>query len=390
MSLKIDNPNSNVNKDHRSNVETIKKRNELELEKLSINHKKNKAAMKSQSQEEIIDLKHTGNEQKLDMIQKKNEVLGKLKGQIGQIQKIHKDQQTNLDETHNARMNEKKITQDHTLRFRAKKNQDDLNEQNETANIQIKQLRRAYQKEHETLKNHHTATVRNDKSLSKTEVEGQKQRFRHEQSALQDKYSRSLNKLKSEGETQIARQEQSHQLEQKKKQVIFNDTTTKTESDHEMKIDTENKNFEEKYSNLHEKHETLLKNLNENKKHLIQNYKNDIYNEVSALQERSDDTFYSIPDISPKITENSRTIQMSFDIPKDQADYFTLTGNSKELKLSMSRRFNDKVTYRDGSSQVVAKTETVSKKIPTDSVVEPRSITKVYENGKLHFTVQKA
>lgn len=374
----------------KSRIKALEAQQRNELQTLENNHEKNKDKIISSNEEDLVKIKSTGDQEKLAALERKTKILEDLDSQIEKIKTIHINEQDHLEKNHAQKLSEKKELHDMQLIARNEKMQDEVETQVADSSFQINKIRKAYQREREALENSHNTQVTSERHLSKEEIRSQKKIFGDQKMALQQKYETELRSLQKKNRDVIANEEVKGQSKLRKNRFNYDTQIEKTIKDGQEQMATQNTRFEENFSKEKNKHENLLQNLTKKKSDLIQNYKNSIYKEVEVLEDRSKDPFYSVPNIDPAIREDSISYKLSFQVPKDQADYYSLTGSGRELKLSMTRRFNDKITNDNGEKQIIAKTESVSKTIKLDEIIDPKSIKKTYENDTLSFIVGKS
>lgn len=390
MSINIGSPSTSESKAHQRSVESLKAQQKNELDILKNNHESNKQKIQISNEQDLMTIKSSGDQEKLQAIDRKNKILESLDKQINQIKEIHAKEQANLDNNNKAAMEQKRLTHQYALKNRSEKMQDDIEAQTADSSFQIGKLRKAYQREREQLETTHNSQISNERHLSQAELESQKKEYTEKKDSLQRKYETALRQLKQENTYTLTREEVQGQAKVKKSKMAMDRTLENTIRDGQRQIETQNNRFENEFSTQKEKHENLLQKLDKNKSALIQKYKNDIYQEVNVLEDKSRDPFYSATDITPSVREDSQSYQLTINTSKDQADYYSLTGSGRELKLSMSRRFNDKVIGENGEKSLIAKTESVSKTIKLDEIIDPKTIKKAFENGVLEFVVSKA
>jgi HSP20 family molecular chaperone IbpA len=106
----------------------------------------------------------------------------------------------------------------------------------------------------------------------------------------------------------------------------------------------------------------------------------------------NEDSFYHYTGLNPvvKVNEENTGYDITIPAPEYEAKNIQLVGFDRQLKLTMDRDFDYKNTSEDGSTTNLKKNETLTSKIPIDYIVDPKSVTRSYQDGNLLFKINFA
>ncbi len=116
----------------------------------------------------------------------------------------------------------------------------------------------------------------------------------------------------------------------------------------------------------------------------------DFSKEKESIENKASDPFYRITTLEPKVSELEKGYEVSMILPKHESENVVFTANARDLKLSVARNFSDEVTLDDGSKNLSRKSETFTKLFKVNDIVDPKQITRKYEDGVLSFFIKKA
>ena len=108
------------------------------------------------------------------------------------------------------------------------------------------------------------------------------------------------------------------------------------------------------------------------------------------LNNKSDDPFYRIDKLNPKLIENDKTVTVQVPVADYEKENVHLSTRGRTIKITLSRKYSDSLNAQDGSLNKSTRSELFSKELPTIDLLSPKNITQFYEDGLLTFKINKA
>lgn len=152
---------------------------------------------------------------------------------------------------------------------------------------------------------------------------------------------------------------------------------------------TKQADFKQRYEKMAQEHDVILNNLkaklDKSAKLAVENNARDI----ASIPDPSKDSFYQLEILKPKMTEDLKNYYVSLEVPEHEKENVHLMAHGREVKITLSKKFQNTITAPDGSENHVSKTQLYSKEFPTTEILNPKHISQKYENGILNFKVAK-
>lgn len=148
--------------------------------------------------------------------------------------------------------------------------------------------------------------------------------------------------------------------------------------------------FEKKYQGQLARHTASEKHLQELQERALAKTKDDLNKRVTIAQERSNDVFFSFTEMPATLQERPEAYVLKVQMPEYAKEEVQVTVNQKELVVTSNRRYQDERKDESGVVRKVNKVESLVSRIPVDSVLNSKKVTKEWIDGHVVFTVQKA
>jgi HSP20 family molecular chaperone IbpA len=164
--------------------------------------------------------------------------------------------------------------------------------------------------------------------------------------------------------------------------------TTKKEHNKE-KIGAENKSFKEKFLHLKSTHKELLDRVAKKFNNQIEELRASHSKFKKTFENQSKDKFYQIKRLEPRVEEKGKEYFIFLKVPYHERESVHITGHNRSVRLTLARRFEDRLAHDDGTFDHSKKSEIFSKIIKMKDILDQNSITQKYENGHLIFKIRK-
>lgn len=147
--------------------------------------------------------------------------------------------------------------------------------------------------------------------------------------------------------------------------------------------------FKIRYENMIKEHDIALAQI---KSQLDFDMKKMI--QESAIQKqmianKKDDQFYRLESLNPIITDNANDLIVSLKVPEHEKENVHLSVHGRDLRMTLVRKYTEKLEEVDGSSDRTTKNELFSKEFNSKELLDQKNIVQKYENGLLSFKIKK-
>lgn len=212
------------------------------------------------------------------------------------------------------------------------------------------------------------STLDNDVRLHMAEVNTQKQELKKLMTIDAEKNNRLSNEVKIANKGQLDFQE-AHQ-----KDML-------TQRDNDFKI---------RYTNMVKEHNSILDNLSAKFEEDARKIKFTTSEDKKILDSRSDDSFYRVSTINPKLSEDQKTVTVHIPVAEYEKENINISTRGRSIKITLSRKYTDSLNADDGSLNKTTRSELFSKELATNDLLSSKDITQSYKDGILSFKIKKA
>lgn len=375
---------------HSRQLQTAERRHKRDLRNIDDSYQDLKAELKKTQAQELVDIQH----QNLRTIEneqaKKEKVLAEMKGHLDQTAKMTEKELSSLKknaEIEKGKISEKLATdrerqitmhqlylEDENGRFNSA-----IRDVNSEGNSRLSDMKLRMNEEIQEMDGRHQNKLREKqdefvKSYRFTEAENDRLKTNQEEQFKRDRTKLNINQQR---EITKLTDEQTHHLS--KKDENFREAYRKQDLFFEKRYEDQLKAHEDTFQKLQAKNESLLNGLKES-----------LSSSIAKVSEKNDDPFFKFETLSPKVNYQEKEVKISVEVPEYAKKDVQISFNGKEAILTMNRRYQDASRSESGVINKVSKVESFSTRIPTESVLNPKSVKSSYDDGVLTFTVKKA
>ena len=177
--------------------------------------------------------------------------------------------------------------------------------------------------------------------------------------------------------------------ERKNMEIIHNREVLAKDEQHKDLLLQEDQNFQKKYEAITKEHQSVLDRIKAKFGQQISTILNGQMKSKSSIEEKRDDAFYNITSLEPKLTNLKDSYQIAIEVPDYEKENVRLTAQGRDLSISLTRKFSDSVVAEDGSRNKSSRSETFTKNLSTDELLNSKKITQSYNEGVLTFDIAK-
>ncbi|GEM_PF-1065302 len=371
-------------------VEVTKRAKNRELRTIDEAHRQHVNQLEKANQQEIVEVR---DQHSLDIAaenDKKEKILMEMQKQLSTTKamtdkEIHnlKAQTEKTRTDYHSRLAGQRdvIRQEHELNledtnYRYSKNLQDLNSNmdnriqvtKESKLSELSETERFNQNKINNQKNEfQTRFETDDKNYTKIKKE-QDTQFKRERLDTYSRHNGELDKINNQGRKDIKKHTENYQKGLKDQDLVF----------------------EKKYADSIKKNGEDLKRLEDLNKKSVNNIKAAMHKEIKLSESRQGDPFYEFIEMKPQLSKTPDGYEIRVTVPEYAKQDVIMTTNTKEVVLTMNRRYVDNRKDENGNSTKINKVETLVTRLPVDNVLNPKSQKSNYDSGVLTFTINKA
>jgi hypothetical protein len=373
---------------HQKQLKNLISEQQNEIEKLKINHTKNKNLIKNESDKDIVSLQLNNQEKKLNQIKKHEEILNSLKDNLEKVKETTNKQLDQTKSTHENKLNSENLLFEQDLRNLKAKNALLTQEAEQISNSSLKRIKTNLEMDKANLKRDSLEDLSMQKSVATSKKRISQDEFTREQTKEMDKFNKALYIQKSENKSILQRNKTTLDTSLKSQKEAFTGEVEVLKKKNNTKLVTEQKAFETNFTKNSIKNESELQGMLSRKEVLLNDLEGKLKERSELVLERKDDVFYSMGKIDFKVNtlSNKEGYEVKIPVNEEEAKNIDFKAEKRELRLSLQRSHKFNVS-ENGRQDYINKLETYMSKIPVEEIIDPKQITKSYEDGVLTFKI---
>ena len=224
----------------------------------------------------------------------------------------------------------------------------------------------------------------NAKSLNSIDIENRKLIDRTKK--MQE---RRMDEIRGEHEKKIVTEEKKHAMDYRQRVTSQQTELSNIEAHHNEVLKQKRLSFQEKYKNLENNHKSILKRIKEKFDSEIKNVVKKYSELKNQTLSKSEDPFYNVTELSPRILELDNMYQVQIDVPEHEQELINLTAQKRDIHISLTRNYRDQTKTEDGELNKTRRSEVLTKQLDVPDIMDSKKITRVYKDGTLSFNIAK-
>lgn len=224
----------------------------------------------------------------------------------------------------------------------------------------------------------------NAKSLNSIDIENRKMIDRTKK--MQE---RRMDEIRGEHEKKIVTEEKKHAIDYRQRVTSQQTELSNIEAHHNEVLKQKRLSFQEKYKNLETNHKSILKRIKEKFDSEIKNVVKKYSELKNQTLSKSEDPFYNVTELSPRILELDNMYQVQIDVPEHEQELINLTAQKRDIHISLTRNYRDQTKTEDGELNKTRRSEVLTKQLDVPDIMDSKKITRVYKDGTLSFNIAK-
>lgn len=375
---------------HKKALDNQNKRQELELAMSKDNHSAQLGEVRKAYRNDVQNLKDEHTKEVAEQTFDKEKKLEQMRIQLQQSQNLTDNELKRQQELLTAQKAEK------VENFR--KDMDTIREQQEVA---MDDNNHRY---HQAMRDAHLEYAR--------ESQAAEDRFAQQDAAQKQHWDIRLNKNREMFSNRYKSEEDRFNISKNQQEHLHKKHFRDTHQKHEVKMADMNKRhtqeeemikqrgnqaiqakevfFEKKYQDQLKRHNELDQTQQKRYVDLQEKSKEDLHQRVALATQKAGDPFFDFTEMRPELTEQPDHYVLKVPTPEYAKEETIVSSNTKEIVLHTNRRHKDVRKNEDGSTSKVDKAESLVTRIPVNSVLNPRKMTKEWADGVTTFKIWKA
>lgn len=378
-----------VEKNAARQIESLRRRQGREVAQLEDGHKTLKGDIKKTHEMEIVEIQQD-NHRKVDgESMKKEKVLNQMKNHLDETKKLTDREIKELkDYSAKVKLEEHQKLSVHR-EMQNTENELSLDELNYRFNKEQKRVNAVGSEQLETLNRTRGTEISEKEAFYQDRLNTKTNKF-NEKFSREDQMQKQLQDsqekiFKSERVTTNLRQQQ----DMTKLSTAHEDFLQVRDDNFRKGLKDQDLMFEKKYADTMKKNNEEFTKLQALNAKVMTKMKTDLSEKLKTSVDRSDDTFYSFTQLSPKLKTFADRVEISVPVPDHAKADIQLTTNGKEAILNFNRRYDD-AQKLDGVLSQLHKVESFTTRLQTDHHLDSKSVKSVYEDGVMTYTIKRA
>ena len=170
---------------------------------------------------------------------------------------------------------------------------------------------------------------------------------------------------------------------------IYSDRITYMDKFHQNLMTQKENDFKIKYQNIVKQHEEVLKDIQNKFDEEVRNLQNTTAKEKANITNKSDDDFYRIKTLNPRVSDLGKEVLIELPAPEHEWENVHLSVQGRNVKMTVGRKYSDEATDDSGNRNKSSRSELFSREFMVKDLLNPKALTQKYEDGIVKFKIAK-
>lgn len=364
--------------------------NEAKLKAISDQFKAQKEEVKIQHEKDMLDLHEVGQAKLLESI---NEREAKLSSQQEMLQKTTALLDKSKQEIAHSKLSEiEELKLHHQDRYaqQFQQTQEMLENLNEKSRSSVVSLNNETEDTLQKITHDNKARIDHLAKSGELRTQNKSQEFSRLQAYQDMEFSKLMRQKEFEHDKDINELERSFLIDKEGRIQSFAQQKQVKTVEQQETLKQLDKSFHEKYQAMVNSHNAVMTHLRERFDQELNAAAQELSQTKATIAERENDSFYSIEKLNPTLTADEKAYHISLQVPEHERDQVNLSADGRQLRLSISRRFEQRLEGPEGEVNKTARTEHHTKSFNVPEIVDQRQISQTYQDGILSYKIMKA
>ena len=370
-------------------IEMLRKKMRQEVNHLEETHGKNISKLNDEHNAELSTIKDRNRRIVQEEVEKKEQVLNRMRNQLESTQKMNSESLKKLKESGTQTIKNERIrlsAESESVKANHDTYLEDLNGRYQDKMQEIK---------HKGNQEVHKLNYENNRVFATKEGDFQK-KFNEQHNSFHQKFNKVERENQKTKDNQDAEFKRNRITAVKNQQIEMDKITDghlKSIKNRDIafreSIKEQDEAFESRFNQTVQVQDSTFKNLEERYDKAINGLKNKLQASLANSIERSEDPFYQFQELRPQLTHHPDGVEIKIPVPEHAKKDMQLTLNGTIAIINFHRRYEDQKRNEDGSISKINKVEALVSKVPTDYKLDPKTVKSSYSNGLMTFEVKK-
>ena len=379
-----------VNYAHKQEIRKLTDRNKEEVTSLKVSHDKRKNQIINSQMREIIQLENQNHKELLERNTKQEKVLEKLQDSLDKTKEQIEKEKIEITQNQEIFKNQKKAEKDAILAQREEQSNIILTEMSKRAEDQMRQLQTEIDDKQAQLRSEGAVKLNKQRSEGQDKVGLTKSEYERKINETRFKYNNELDRQKRLHVATKTKIERDHLGRIGTLNREYDRITKRVENDGQLKQMTKQNVHEQRYKDLTQKHTKEIQGLEGRRVEILRSLRNAIMEKHKIDQSQKGDPFYVHTELNPSVSAEESVYKVSLPIPPEIETATNVNIEKRTITISTNRHYENLEELPLGGENRVHKTESVSKKIQVEDILDPNSVKKEFKDGILTFIIKKA
>ena len=360
-------------------LEAIKSKQQKEIEEV-----------KTQNEVDLLDLHDRSQAKLLETINAREDKLAKGRDLIEKTGQMLDKSRQNLADAKLAEIEELKFAQSDRYQTQYDKGQEAMRDINDRTSQSIQELNNEAADTLQSLTMQNKERVDTIAKVGEMRSQNKSQEFRRVGAYQDMEFSKILRQKDFEHQKEIGDLERKFLIDREGRTQSFAQQKQFKISEQEEALKQLDKSFKDKYSAMVEGHDQVMSNLKNRFEGELSGAIADLAKSRQEIDSKEADPFYSVTKLEPMLAEDEKSYIISIAVPEHERDLVNLAADDRQIKLSLARRFQERVESPDGKVDKTMRSEQHTKIFNVAQLVDQTKITQKYQDGLLSYKIMKA
>ncbi len=270
------------------------------------------------------------------------------------------------------------------------KNHDQMQTQQKDFGEKINEIRTKSEREVASLKRdfEHKGNALDQKQ--KHDLRDRQEKYLKELSGNDIKYFEALNKQKYDQSKVLTGLDKANRKQVATVTEMNQDALNQMRQAHLQKVEQQRESFDRQFQKIITDHKQHLEMLKERTSTELNDVKLSHSTETDLTRNKMQDQFYHMRELEPQVYKLDNQYMVEIAVPEHEKDTISLNVQDRLLRLTYSRRFEDKVKDEFGNYSSSSRFETVKKEMQVPDLLNPHKVIRSYQDGKVIYSIKLA
>ena len=369
--------NTNLVIHQQNNLNQVKDHNQLELDQQRGLQEKRKLDLHDQKKAELAEF--------LDQHQ---QTIDKYRNNLHQTKQILDEAEKNYTQTSQDKILQKQIENDELITSTANRAQERALEIATTGNLQVNKIQNDIENQKNQIRTQQNLQALENGGRNKTDINQTSRDYVEKRNFVSKEYENHLKFLEKSQKDHLQDVDRKHLIVKQQQLNTNQQELQNIEKKYQQVLKDTHNRYASKIAQMNKENQVVLNNVKDVFTKQINQIKEQQIDTKTVLNHRSQDPFYQMLDINPQIEDLGKEYLISVKVPEHEKEGILLTPSERKIRVSFSRRFEDRIPTSQGFNQS-GRNENSLQEFTVQDILDTTKVTQTYSDGVLMFKVAK-